>query len=411
MEQSIESIFQRTIDDGKINGVIICATDAQGHFVYNIALGQRIPLGGEKQPQRLDDVLSLHSATKLITTIAALQCVDNGILSLDGDISSIIPELTAQKVIIGFSEDSETPILEEVNSPVTLRMLLTHSAGTQYYFTDPLLARWADKFNPLKPEDKKPVETAWAHPLRFQPGSSWMYGSGLDWVGRVVERITGKTLGHYMQQNIFDPLEIHDAEFYPVTRQDLRARLVDLTAEDPQGTGIAVSGQAARANELLSGHFGGHGLYMTAQDYIKVLKSLLANDGKLLKPSSADSMFQHHLSPEATLAHQTITDGPMGALLRVGIDSPTKVGFGFGGLVTLEDIEGLYGSKTLTWGGGLTLVWFIDRKTDLCGICAIAAIQGKPLPDFNICNGLKQVFRHGIYTKLEEHREALAGEE
>ena len=84
MADNIETAFQAAIDSGKINGAVICATDAEGHFVYDKALGQRSLLSGEKLPQQLDDVLFLASATKLITAIAALQCVEDGLLTLTG---------------------------------------------------------------------------------------------------------------------------------------------------------------------------------------------------------------------------------------------------------------------------------------------------------------------------------------
>jgi CubicO group peptidase (beta-lactamase class C family) len=154
MADDIETSFQAGIDAGKINGVIICATDAEGRFVYEKALGERTLLSGEKRPQRLDDVLYLASATKLITTIAALQCVEDGLLTLTGDLSSVAPELAAKQVITGFSDDGETPLLEPPARPITLEMLLTHSCGISYDFLNPHVAQWRDKFAP-PPDDER----------------------------------------------------------------------------------------------------------------------------------------------------------------------------------------------------------------------------------------------------------------
>lgn len=97
MADDIETNFQAAIDAGKINGAVICATDAEGRFIYDKALGERTLLSGEKRPQRLDDVLYLASATKLIATIAALQCVEDGLLTLSGDLSSVAPELAPSR--------------------------------------------------------------------------------------------------------------------------------------------------------------------------------------------------------------------------------------------------------------------------------------------------------------------------
>ncbi|RDL42417.1 uncharacterized protein BP5553_02396 [Venustampulla echinocandica] len=212
MADDIETSFQAAIDAGKINGAVLCATDAEGRFAYDKALGERSLLSGEKRPQQLDDVLYLASATKLITAIAALQCVEDGLLTLAGDLSAIAPELAAKQVLTGFSDDGETPLLEPPARPITLEMLLTHSSGVSYDFLHPLVGRWREKFAPLPPDGaRRPVEEAFSYPLAFQPGAGWMYGPGLDWAGRVVERVTGCTLGEHMQQRIFGPLGITDA--------------------------------------------------------------------------------------------------------------------------------------------------------------------------------------------------------
>ncbi|KAJ2958424.1 hypothetical protein NQZ79_g6030 [Umbelopsis isabellina] len=242
MTENIETSFQAAIDAGKINGAVICACDGKGNFVYEKALGERTLLSGEKRPQQLDDVLLLASATKLITTVAALQCVEDGLLTLTGDLSSIAPELTEKQIITGFSEDGETPVLESPVRPITLEMLLTHSSGACYHFMNPTVARWREKFANHPTDHKPSVEELFNYPLIFQPGDGWMYGSGLDWAGRLVERVTGLTLCEYMQKRIFDPLGITDGEFSPVTREDLRERMVDLNPKDPEGLGIAVMG-------------------------------------------------------------------------------------------------------------------------------------------------------------------------
>ncbi|KAF9892771.1 hypothetical protein FE257_000360 [Aspergillus nanangensis] len=397
MADNIETTFQAAMDAGKINGAVICATDAQGNFVYDRAFGSRTLLSGEKQPQQLDDVLFVASATKLITTLAALTCVEDGLLTLDGDLSSIAPELTNKQVLTGFSDDGAA-ILEPPARPITLRMLLTHSAGVTYHFLDPAVGKWREKFSPAAADQRRTVEELFNYPLGFQPGSGWLYGPGLDWAGRIVERATGRTLAERMHDRIFAPLGISDAQFYPVTREDLRARLVDLNPEDPEAVGRAVLGGGGEMNTRTRGDFGGHGLFMTGPDYVKVLRSLLANDGKVLKAETVDGMFEHHLTPESTAAHRAALASPMGVFFRVGTDVETRAGHGLGGLLTLEDVDGWYGERTLTWGGGLTFAWFVDRKNDLCGI---GAVQASLPVDIQLASALKQTFREDVYRKRE----------
>ena len=257
----MDASFQSAIDAGKINGAVVCATDAEGHFVYNKASGERTLLSGEKKPQQLDDVLYTASATKLFTTIAALQCVEDGLLTLHGDLSSIAPELAAKHVLTGFADDG-SPQLDPPARPITLEMLLTHTSGTTYFFLNPMIAKWRAQLGNSENKDPRPVEDLFNYPLSFQPGTGWMYGPGLDWAGRIVERVTGGTLSEFMQKRIFDPLGISDAQFYPVTREDLRARLVDLNPSDPGALGSAVLGGGGDMNLRGRGDFGGHGLFL-----------------------------------------------------------------------------------------------------------------------------------------------------
>lgn len=396
MAEDIDTAYQEAINAGKINGAVLCATDTKGEFVYNNALGIRILLSGEKRPQQLDDVLWLASATKLITTIAALQCVEDSLLTLDGDTSSIAPDLASRQIIKGFSEDGETPLLVPPIRPITLEMLLTHSSGLAYEFLNPELMKWSEKFNNPQDGVTRGVEETFGYPLSFQPGDGWLYGPGLDWTGKIIERVTGRTLGEHIQTRILEPLGIKDASFWPVTREDLRARLVDLNPQDPEGLGMAVAGGTGDMNKRSQGDFGGHGLYMTAIDYVKVLHSLLANDGKLLKASTVDDMFQNHLSTNSAAGHQDTLSSPLGDFFRLGIDRAVKIGYGLGGVITLQDSEGWYGEHTMTWGGGVTLAWFIDRKNDLCGI---GAVQSALPVDIPVIERLKQTFRRDIYRK------------
>jgi CubicO group peptidase (beta-lactamase class C family) len=404
MSRTIEESIQAAIDSGKINGAIICATNSKGDFSYNTALGQRTLLSGEKRPQRLDDILCLASASKLPTSIAALQCVEEGLLTLKGDLETVAPELAEKKVLKGWSEDDE-PVLEDASQKITLEMLLTHSAGTTYDFLDPSIGKWSAKYKP-KDQGKKTVEDTFIYPLSHQPGAGWMYGSSLDWAGRIIERVTEDTLEKRFQERILKPLGCdNDAQFHPITREDLRGRFVDLNPDDPEGLGLAVMGQGASINIRSSGCFGGHGLAMSAPNYLKILQSILSNDGKLLKPETVNDMFQNHLNPESAAGHQAMLASPMGPFFRVGIDENTKLGHGLGGAVTLEDIDGWYGAHTMSWGGGLTLLWFIDRKNDICAVGAICA--SLPLGDevMKTATDLKDVIRKDIYRKYAGWKE------
>ncbi|KAJ5703272.1 transesterase [Penicillium malachiteum] len=295
MADSIESCVEAAVYAGKLNGAVICASNTTAPFVFQRTFGE-------------------PSATKLLATVATLQCVDAGLLTLDGELSSVAPELTSKQILTGFADDG-TPLLEDTSRPITLRMLLSHSSGLSYHFMDQNIARWRESFVG-SPTDRRNVKDLFCYPLTIQPGDGWMYGPGLNWVGRIVERVTGSTLGERMQEFMFNPL--------------------------------AVLGGGGEMNNRTIGDFGGHGYFLPGVDFAKVLQSLL----------------------QTIASHQAVLTGPAGAFLRVGTEPGAKVAYGLGGVLTLEEVDGWYGDLILTWGGGLTLAWFIDRQNGLCGLVA-----------------------------------------
>jgi CubicO group peptidase (beta-lactamase class C family) len=286
-------------------------------------------------------------------------------------------------------------------------MLLTHSAGAGYDFLHHELGTLTyqlEQANPTKHEGvRRGVAEEFWYPLCFQPGSDWLYGAGLDWAGLAVERATGKTLGEFVEERVSKPLGIGSAEFYPVKREELRERMVDLNPEDTEGVGRAVLAGGGDMNERSNGHhFGGHGLFMAGDDFSKVLRSLLANDGKVLKKETVESMFEDHLTPKAAKGLEKALASPAGTFYRVGMEPGAKAGYGLGGILAMEDSEGWYGAKTMSWGGGLTFAWFIDRKNDLCGV---GAMQAKLPVDIPYIAELKQTFRHDAYRKRDAWKE------
>ncbi|KAK4679510.1 hypothetical protein QC764_204790 [Podospora pseudoanserina] len=396
--QTIEPTFQAAISASKINGVVICATNTTGSFTYNHIAGSRTLLSGESLPHQLNDIFYLASATKLITTIAALQAIDDGHLSLDSPdtISQFAPELVNRPIL---SPDGAT--LTPPTNRITLRQLLSHTSGLAYHFLHPYLSAWREKNQePLQPGHRRPVEEAFAYPLIFEPGTSWSYGPNLDWAGRILERATNTTVGQHVQERICKPLGIpaQDAQFYPVEGDEPRSRMVDLNPSDPEGLGLAVVGVTMDMNRRSEGDFGGHGMFMSAEGYIKVLRSLLANDGNLLRKETVEEMFRDQIGAEGEENARGVFDGPTGIFYRVGTEG-VKVGHGLGGLLTLEGVDGWYGERTLTWGGGLSFAWFVDRSNGLCGLCAI---QPAMPVDVRSLSDLKNTFRQDVYRKFEK---------
>lgn len=384
------------ITSGKLPSALLHAANTAGTFTSTLPLGTRTLLSGTTLPLApTTDLLYLASATKLLTTIAALQCVDDGLLTLHDPLPpTLVPSLTAKQVL------TDAGTLEPVKRPITLAMLLTHTSGLAYDFLTPKLAAWRKgNESPFPPGAKRGVEEAFRYPLAFQPGTGWMYGTGLDFAGRVVEEVRAERLGDVMREGIAVPLGLGegDLHFFPVVGGEARGRMVSLNPEDPEGLGLAVLGGSGDVNGRAKGDFGGHGGFMTGEGYARVLESLLRNDGRLVSEEMGREMVKDVIG-EMGIEEEFMAamEGPAGSFFRVGTEKGSKVGHGLGGLLTLEDVEGWYGEGTLTWGGGMTFAWFMDRKNGLCGLGALQA--SLPL-DVGLVTELKQEFRKDVYRQ------------
>src|SRR5437763_8341601 len=143
--------------------------------------------------------------TKPVTTVAAMQLIEQGRLSLDDPAEKYLPELANLKVFDTFDGRTGAYTVRPATKTVTVRHLLTHTSGLGYNFTSPIVR----DFKPRAGEEYP------AGPLLFEPGDQWVYGPGVDWMGRLVESISGKTLEEYFRERIFGPLAMHDT-FYNV---------------------------------------------------------------------------------------------------------------------------------------------------------------------------------------------------
>lgn len=153
------------------------------------------------KPIEPDTVLAMASCTKLMTTILVLQCVERGIFDLDEDVARILPELNNVEIISDPEGASDTPTLKPKKVPITLRLLLTRSSGSCYDLMSPLLIKWRTDRGEA-PWSAAAIETCCNSSLVFEPGTSWMYGMGAEWAGKMIERATRETLEMYISQNI-----------------------------------------------------------------------------------------------------------------------------------------------------------------------------------------------------------------
>lgn len=396
MAETLEKPFLAAVEANEIEGAILIGFNSKTKQRYEKCIGHRTLLDGTRVPMTPHDILFLASGTKLITTIAALQCCEKGLLSLDQDLRP--KYFSDSRVIVKWDEDDKEPTYDDVRNPLTLRHLLTHSSGAVYHYFHPLVLRWRNE-TPM-PEGKtlSPL-TRFKQPLAFQPGEGWMYGCGLDLAGAIIEDVTGMRLDTFFRQNILEPLGVarEDFTFAPV-REGMGDRMVDMNPKDTKGEGLSVGmGNSVHldGDESL---YGGHGGYATAAAYEKVLESVLLDDGKLLSHDSVQQMFTPQLEDKAKAKfNEILATPPMNSFFSQDTTSGNR-DYGLSGVLVTEENDGSgLGKGSLTWGGGVNSAWFIDRAN---GVCGFAAPQMGMPPQMHKAMELKKVFRKEMKCAL-----------
>ena len=176
----------------------------------------------------VDALFMLASMTKLVTSIAALQLIEQGRLEFDAPIASLLPGLAVPRVLTGFAEDG-SPIDRPAARPITLRHLLTHTAGFGYDGMNPELMRARGPGGPPPPNTLAALDA----PLLFDPGNGWEYGISTDWLGLAVEAASGDTLEAWLAVNLFEPLGLKNLSFF-IPRAE-QSRRVPLALRLPDG--------------------------------------------------------------------------------------------------------------------------------------------------------------------------------
>jgi len=386
---SLEERLANGVKAGKIPHTVVAATNRDGSFTYNHAVGEHdYP---NDQPMEEDAMFLLASMTKLLTSIAALQLVEAGLVKLDDDVSRILPEVGEQKILKGF--DGDTPILEDRKNSLTLRHLLTHTSGFGYDLADPGLMKYQKSVGKT-PGAGTTVEETRSHPLLFEPGTAWMYGCSTDWAGKLVERVSGMTLEEFMRENMFNLVGVKDITFWPEQSPDLKGKVPQMTTRTSDGNLAPFKGPSI--NDRMTDCFGGHGAYGTVRDYLKIQHSILANDGKLLKPETVEAMFSPQLSPEsATSLNWFMKNHPMSKMMVGEYNPDVELDWGLAGILFLKDDIGKRKKGTLHWSGMANCFWVIDRDADLAYTFGTQVLPPGDEPTRQMIS----TFELGIYEK------------
>jgi methyl acetate hydrolase len=388
MRRQIDDVLRRAVEAGEAPGVVAMAA-TEKRVLYEGAFGVRSLAGGAAMTA--DTVFRVASMTKAITSVAAMQLVEQGKLSLDGPVPAIDPALAAPKVLAGFDAAGQ-PMLRPAKRPITLHHLLTHTAGFSYEMWNPDVGRYVRATG--IPSIMSGRLAALRMPLMFDPGDKWEYGINIDWVGRLVEEISGQRLDAYCRDRIFAPLGMTDTGFVPSPEQ--RQRQAATHQRLPDGTLVPQPLEPVPNPEFWAG---GGGLYATAGDYLSFLRMLLhggrLNGEQILKPATVALMGENHIGALPAGVMKTA----MPELTNdVDFFPGRRVRWGLGYMLTLDAGPNGRSPGSVTWAGLRNTYYWLDRAKRVCGVIMMQIL---PFADYRAV-ALYGRFERALYDAISE---------
>lgn len=386
------------VDTGRIAGCQALVA-RRGRVAYAKSFGSMDLARGK--PWADDTIVRIYSMTKPIASIALMMLFERGLFQIDDPVAKVFPEWRDQSVwVSGEGEAMET---RAPHRPISFRDVLSHTSGLTYGGlleqigisgpTHPVDAAYkAAKVRREAAEDMDAFITKLgALPLRYQPGTAWMYSLATDVVGALVQRISGKPLGVFLQEEIFAPLGMVDTGFHlPADKQD-RFAACYMRGEDKA---LKVADDPAKSPWLAPPVFesGGGGLVSTMADYHRFCEMLRRGgelDGaRIIGSRTLALMTANHLPGGASLASLAM-DGFSETV-------PAGVGFGLGFAMTVDGVAaGSPSEGDYYWGGAASTIFWVDPKEDLV---AIFLTQFLPSTTFNFRGQLKSL----IYAAIED---------
>ena len=353
--EAIDAVLAEAVARGAVPNVTVLAADRNG-VVYEGAAGPRVAGGDE--PVSVDTHYRIMSMTKMVATVAALQQVEQGLLDLDAPVEQYRPEFADLQVLDGF--DGETPRLRPPASKATVKQLITHTAGLGYWFFSPDLVRWEAATG--TPNVLSGSEVVFGAPLIADPGTGFEYGINTDWLGRVVEAVSGMTLDVAVKEGVTGPLGMHETSFAPTAGQ--REGLVPIHLRGADGAWAA---SEIELNPEPEYYAGGHGLYSTPRDYLLLQRALLGNgelEGtRILQESTVEAAFTNQIG-DLDFPAAIPTADPASTL-----DFAAGPGYkwGYGLLLNTADVPGRRRAGSGAWAGLCNTHFWVDRTTGVTG--------------------------------------------
>lgn len=358
LQKTLDASLKRATDAGDVPGVVAMATDRNG-TLYEGAFGRRKV--GDDAAMTLDTVVLIASMTKAITSVAAMQLVEQGKLDLDSPAAKWLPDIGKLGVFDGFGADGK-PKTRPPKRPITLHHLLTHTAGFGYEFLSETVQQIQAATG--MPGFSSSHYDSLKMPLLFDPGERWEYGISIDWAGLLVQEASGLRLSEYLAKHVLGPLEMTDTAIR--MRPDMLARLAPIHAR-------LADGQLAPIDLVLPQDphtdMGGQALYGTAGDYLKFVRMILnqgrAPGGQVLKPETVQALGRNQIGdldvPSLKSAAPAYSND-----MPLPPDNPHKWSLAF--MINTKALPTGRQPGSLMWAGLANSYYWIDPASGLGGV-------------------------------------------
>jgi len=344
----VDDLLAAAVSSGQVPGLAAMAA-GRGRVTYSGAFGTRSSANSSGMSE--DTVFEVSALLRPVMAVAALQLVDAGLLALDEPLRTLLPELAAPRVLLGFDPSGE-PVLRPARGEITPRRLLNHTTG----FT---VGSWWD--GALAQDD------LWSLPYRAgsvallaDPGTRWLHCLDTDLIAMVIERISGLTLDEYLRSAIFRELGMLDTGFEVPPRA--RARTVGGWSEPDDAEG------------LLS-------FYSTPRDFFEFLEALLWRDESLLSPPSFDLLRGDQIGglsvPRRLSLSAARTPGDINLYPEIRLYPDTERTWSLGFMVNLDEVADGPRAGTLSCAGSATTFCWLDPVAEVAGLLFLR--PGAPL--------------------------------
>ena len=346
---------------------------------------------GEAAPGRAagpDTVYRIFSMTKAVGSTAAMILVDRGEMGMDDPIDRYLPEARDLKVLVGF--DGDKPQYRAPATIPTVRQLATHTSGLTYEFWCPPIGEWLAKTG--HPPVLSGTRAGLMYPLTFDPGTRWDYGMGIDWLGRIVEEVSGKRIDAFLKDELFGPLGMKDTDV--VVSADMAGRLAGVKARGEDGAYVDFD-LVPPADPEVYGM--GHALYSTPEDYLTFLRLFLnrgeMNGARVLSETGVERMLANSIG-DLRIGKMTTTAPALSADVELFPGIPVTHSFGF--VRVEEDVPGMRHAGSQGWAGVLNSHYWFDPKA---GVAAVIMTQALPFADPRFM-GTYAGFERAVYEEM-----------